>query len=111
MKWTIEQYGQLASVQLDELDHDLWDLWKKCKAILQSAPDSDGDALRVVEGIVKELHDVDKGAIAFRYSRNRNGKTVLLPDKPIDLQNMQRVMESIDNFFKGADGMLSNVMR
>jgi hypothetical protein len=33
----------------------------------------------------------------------------MLPDEPIDLGNLQRVMEAVDNFFKGADGMLSDI--
>jgi len=111
MKWTIELYGSLANVELDELDHDLWHLWEKCRAILQSVPrPHDDEALRAVEQIVKDFHDVDKNALAFRYSKNKRGATMLLPDKPIELQNLQHVMEAVDNFFKGADGMLSDII-
>ncbi|HEY3836110.1 MAG TPA: hypothetical protein VGL72_06045 [Bryobacteraceae bacterium] len=111
MKWTIGMYGGPGHVTLDELDHDLWSLWKKCRAILESVPCPDGEeALNAVEQIVKDFHDLDKNAMAFRYSTNRNGRTILLPDKPVDLQNVQHVMEAVDNFFKGADGMLSDIL-
>ena len=111
MKWTIEQYGRLAEVALDERDHDLWALWKKCRAILLAVPTSDDDEpLKAVEQIVKDFHDFDPFAVNLRYSKNKDGVTVPLPDKPIDLQNTQRVMEAVDNFFKGADGMLDNML-
>ena len=111
MKWTIGMYGRLGNVTLDELDHDLWSLWKKCRAIMESVERPDGDeALNAVEQIVRDFHDLDKNAMAFRYSTNKNGATILLPDKGIDLQNVQHVMEAVDNFFKGADGMLSDTL-
>jgi hypothetical protein len=110
MKWTISMYGRLAGVRLDELDHDLWSLWKKCRAILESVERPDENAaVTAVEQIVKDFHDIDKAAIAFRYSTDRNGGTIVLPNQAIDLQNLQHVMEAVDNFFKGADGMLSNI--
>ena len=109
MKWTIERYGRLAHVELDVLDHDLWSLWKKCKAILSAVSTSDDDEpLKVVEQVVQDFHGLDKRAVALRYSKNKNGRVILLPDKPIDLENVQRVMEAVDNFFKGADGLLDH---
>jgi hypothetical protein len=109
MKWTIEQYGSLANLHLDELDHDLWGLWSLCKKILAAASPGDGDeATLAVEQIVKDFHDLDKNATALRYSKNKNGMTILLPDKSTDLQNVQHVMEAVVNFFKGADGFLSD---
>jgi hypothetical protein len=110
MKWTIERYGRLAHVELDVLDHDLWSLWEKCKAILSPVATSDDDeTLKVVEQVVKDFHGLDKRALALRYSKKKNGRVILLPDKPIDLENVQRVMEAVDNFFKGADGLLADV--
>jgi hypothetical protein len=113
MKWTIERYGTLANVALDPdvRNHDLWALWKQCKAILLSVPTSDDDEpLRAVEQVVKDFHDLDQYAVALRYSKNKDGVTILLPDKPIDLVNLQGVMEGVDNFFKGVDGMLNDIL-
>lgn len=110
MKWTIEQYGCIANVHLDEIDHDLWGLWSLCKKILFATSPGDGDeAMLAVEQIVKDFHALDKNATALRYSKNKNGATILLPNKPIDLQNVQHVMEAVDNFFKGTDGFLSDL--
>ncbi len=113
MKWTIERYGSLANVRLDpnDRDHDLWTLWKQCKEIfVATAPAGDDDEpLRAVEQIVKDFHDLDRSAVALRYSKTKDGVAIMLPNKPIDLANLQRVMEAVDNFFKGADGMLSDI--
>src|SRR5271166_480103 len=110
MKWIIENYGSLGNVELDERDHDLLSLWIKCRTILELVPRSDREARKAVEQIVKDFHDVDKNAASFRYSRNQEGRTIPLPDKPIDLQNVQNVMEAVDNFFKGCDGLLDSIM-
>ena len=56
MKWTIERYGTEANVALDpdSRDHDLWTLWKQCKAIMLAMPTSNEDKpLEAVEQIVK----------------------------------------------------------
>ena len=114
MKWTVEQYGGYFGFRLDKKDHNLCDLWRLCEKILIAAQSSGervgepDDDIRAVERIVKEFHDVDKSALAFRYSKNKNGKMMKLPNNSIDLENMQRVMEAVNNFFKGADGMLNN---
>ena len=99
---------RLAEVALDERDHDLWALWKKCRAILLAVPTSDDDEpLKAVEQSRERLprfRSVCSQPAVFE--RDEDGVTVPLPDKPIDLQNTQRVMEAVRNFFKGADGML-----
>jgi len=89
---------------------DCGGLWSLCKKILAAASPGDGDEpMFAVEQIVKDFHDLDKNATALRYSKNKNGMTILLTDKPIDLENVQNVMEALDNFFKGADGFLSDL--
>lgn len=109
MKWILSQYGRYADVQC-ELTHDLWELWKACKkVIIEVGGDGGEEANNIVESIVKEFHDLDPGAaFAFRYSTNKNGMTIKLPDDPIDLDNVKDVMEAVDNFFTGADGLLDH---
>lgn len=110
LKWTIDRYGRYAGVRLaeEERDHDLWQLWKLCKAVIvQVGSEGDGDeTLRVVEQIVKDFHDLDKSAMAFRYSTTKAGVSFKLPDGPVDLENLNDVMEAVDNFFSGVDGQL-----
>lgn len=109
IKWVIDRYGRHADVRLsaDDRNHNLWELWKLCKeVILKVGSDGDNESLRVIEKIVKEFHDLDKTSFAFRYSTNKQGMTIRLPDTPIDLQNVKDVMEAVDNFFTGVDGQL-----
>lgn len=113
MKWTIEQYGLLANLTLDPDDrnHDLWSLWKLCKTIFAAVRESaseDGSE-QAVEQIVRDFQQIDKSGSAFRYSKNKNGATIELPSERIDLTNVQRVMEAVDNFFKGTDGWLDSL--
>ena len=76
-------------------------------ARLQLNPQRDpGEGICAVEQVIKEFHDIDRYATAFRYSTNRNGTRIDLPDIRIDLENLQQVMEGVNNFFQGADGML-----
>lgn len=113
MKWTIGQYGRYADVSLkkDKPGHDLWKLWADCKKVIVEVgsgdDDDDDDALRVVQQIVKDFHDLDPTALAFRYSTTKKGLVIELPDKPVDLENLRDVMEAVDNFFTGVDGLLS----
>lgn len=110
MKWIIDRYGHYAGVRLTETerDHDLWSLWKHCKQVIieVGSEGEDDEALRIVEQIVKDFHDLDKSAMAFRYSTDKKGATIKLPDTSIDLENVKDVMEAVNNFFTGVDGQL-----
>ena len=110
IKWIIEQYGAYVEVHLDANDrnHDLWNLWKLCKQVLIEIGGEriGSEGLAAVEQIVKDFHDIDKSGVAFRYSRNKDGATIQLPKTPVDLLHIQQVMEGVDNFFTGADGVL-----
>lgn len=113
MKWTIEQYGCLADIRLepDDRNHDLWGLWSLCKKIFDAVRDGNekNEAVKVVEQVVQEFQQIDKSGMAFRYSKNKNGATITLPANRIDLGNLQKVMEGVDNFFQGTDGWLDNI--
>jgi hypothetical protein len=108
MKWVIVMYGGLAGIHAaDYLDHDLWKLWTACKkVILEVGSDDDSDDLQAVQQVVKDFHDWDKSSITFRYSYDKNGVTLKLPDHPIDLDNVKAVMRAVQNFFSGVDGEL-----
>lgn len=111
MKWTIDHYGYLAGVGLDQRDHDLWALWGKYKLIVEGTGPPGDEPLMVIEQIVKDFHDIDAAGLAFRYTKNKNGEIIQLPEEAIDLQNLRQVMEGADNFLDGADALLSVVHR
>ena len=106
MKWVIARYGRYSSVEIGEIEHhDLWQLRKLCKQIIIEVGGED-EAVAVVEQLIKDFHDSDKSAVAFRYSRNKKGALIVLPDGMIDLQNIRDVMEGVSHFFDGVDGQL-----
>ena len=106
MKWIIVSYVRYASIEVDDIEiHNLWQLWKLCKQIIIEVGSED-ESLPAVEQVIKDLHDLDGSALTFRYSCDKNGVLISMPDKLIDLNNIRDVMEGISHFFEGADGQL-----
>lgn len=107
MKWVITHYGRYSSAEIGDIKHhDLWQLWKLCRQIIVEVGSED-EAIPVVEQVIKEFHDLDKSALAFRYSHDKDGALISLPNGLIDLDNIRHVMESVSNFFDGVDGELA----
>lgn len=105
IKWVIERYGNNSTVEVIEITHhNLWQLWKVCKQIIVEVGSEDS-ALTVVERVVQDFHEIDPSALSFRYSRNKDGALINLPDS-VDLLNIRDVMEGVSNFFDGVDGEL-----
>ena len=106
MKWVIARYGHYSTVKIGEIEHhDLWQLWVLCKQIIIEVG-SESESIAFVERVIKDFHDLDKSALAFRYSRNKKGALIALPDVMIDLQNIRDVMEGVSHYFDGVDGQL-----
>jgi len=106
MKWILTMHGGYGAV--DIAHHDLWQLWKLCRPVIEAAGGSD-DSIDIVQAIIKEMHDLDKSALAFRYGMNKNKKPPKLPDGVYDPQSISDVMSGVGHFFDGADGMLSDL--
>lgn len=108
IKWIIHQYGKYTDIpEEDYTHHDLWQLWKVCKkVIIDVGSDGAMGSLMAVEQVVKDFHDLDKGSFSFRYSTDKKGALICLPDVPFDLTNIKDVMEAVNNLFIGADGQL-----
>ena len=62
----------------DIAHHNLWELGKLSRKIIDIAGDSDG-SIDIVEKIIKEMHDLDKSALAFRYGMDKNNNPPKLP--------------------------------
>ena len=98
MKWIIAVYVRYSSAEMPKMrSYNLWQLWNVCKQIIIECGSSD-DAIYVVEQVIKAFHDLDKSALAFRYSRDQNGAIIALPDGLIDLKNILDVMEALTIF-------------
>lgn len=104
MKWVVLMYSGHGRMN----DHDLWKLWKRCRAICEQYEDNDREAIGVVERIVNEFHSLDKAGITFRYGWTKNGKAIKLPEHMVDLENIRDVMEGVAGYFCGLDGWLDN---
>jgi hypothetical protein len=111
MKWIVGSYGDHYGVSLPELDHNLWHLWQACRAIFTQVDDeSAAVGTSTVEKLLKEFHDLDTSAEAFRYPvKKKDGSLIPLPDIAIDLINLREVMEGLEHFFSGADGYLDHL--
>lgn len=104
MKCIISRYDQFAEIPTR---HDLWELWGICKTvILEQGSDGENEVLGVIEQIVKEFHDLDQGSFSFRYSTDKKGMVIPLPDVPVDLANIKDVMTGVVYFFDGVDAQL-----
>ncbi len=107
LKWIIKIYGRYSTVRTDDLEHhNLWKLWCLCRKIIVELGSED-EAILAVEQIIKDFHDLDRSGQTFRYSHSKAGATTDLPDYPIDLLNIQDVMQGVAHFFDGVDGELS----
>ena len=106
MKWVIKMYGRYSTAQIDDFEHhNLWKLWCLCKKIIVEVG-SEGEAIPVVEQIIKDFHDLDSSGQTFRYSNSKAGTPVVLPDYPIDLLHIRDVMQGLAHFFDGVDAQL-----
>ena len=108
MKSIISHYASYAGVVIKNTHHhNLWRLWEVTRQIIVVVG-SDDPAIPTVEQVVKDFHDLDRRADAFRYSRDQRGTLIPLPDWAIDLPNLRGVMEGVNNFFEGANAQMEH---
>lgn len=106
IKWIVTMYGGYGPS--DIAHHYLWQLWKLCRGVIDSAGNDDGST-DIVEAVIKETHDLDKSALAFRYGVDKNANAPKLPEGLYNVENIRDVMTGVGHFFDGADGMLSDL--
>jgi hypothetical protein len=110
MKDLLESYGHRFGVSVPGLDHNLWRLWESCRAIFaQIDNQSVATDTSIVERLIKEFHDLDARAEAFRYPVKKDGTVIDLPNDAFNLTDLRGVVESLENFFSGADGYLDEL--
>ena len=107
MNWILTMYGSYGAK--DIAHHDLWQLWKLCREVIDAAHGDGDGSTDTVESIIKEMHDLDKSALAFRYGIDKNNNPPKLPEGLYDLENIRDVMTGVGHFFDGTDGMLSDL--
>jgi hypothetical protein len=110
MKGLLESYGHHFGVPTSEPSHNLWRLWESCKAIFAQIDNQSAAAdTLIVEKLIKEFHELDARAEAFRYPVKKDGTLIDLPNDAFNLTDLRGVVESLENFFSGADGYLDEL--
>ena len=110
MKWIVGSYGNRYDVSEPKPDHNFLRLWESCKAIFTQA-DNEGATVSTatVEKLIKEFHNLDASAEAFRYPVKKDGTLIDLPNVAFNLIDLRQVVEGLENFFSGADGYLDHL--
>ena len=75
--------------------HKLDDLWEKCKAIIEKLSPEDGPDLAEIENIIDELTKFDPYSTAFRYPKNKQGKSSLYGVNRINLRLLSEIIEKV----------------
>lgn len=96
--------------------HRLDHLWERGKRLLlEIRPEAADDASPIahLDPLVQELHDVDLGGQAFRYSLTKDARRHDLAGVPrtVDLENLRDVMTRVSNALGAALGMIEEAMQ
>ena len=98
LKYLINTYKDLASVSADSKGHKLGPLWTSCKEIYYSLDAEEGslDGANAITALLDEFDEFDSGADKFRYSYKTDGKPMDISLDSIDVDNVRRVVASIN---------------
>ena len=107
MKWILTMHGDYDANDITH--HDLWQLWKRCRHVIDTAGGDGDGSTDIVETSIKKMHDLDKSAVAFRYGIDKNNNPPKLPEGLYDLENIRDVMTGVGHFFGCTYGMLSDL--
>lgn len=105
MKEIIMEYGGHSGIYLSEdKDHNLLELWKLYQQLSEGLNPQGGDATDKAVGlIIQDFHSLDKGAVAFRYSANKNGASFKFASGVVTIARLKDVMEGCQHYFEGWD--------
>ena len=106
LKDLLQSYGKLADIEPNAANHDLDQLWRNFRTLIDRMGDVDADdgSTPIVEGWVKEFKKIDPLSQAFRYPTGKKGAPFNAVQESIDLVNLQIIMVKMDTYF-GCVGM------
>ncbi len=89
--------------------HRLLRLWEIAKPHIERCGSPGSPELANVEAAIVEFETIDPGADGFRYPLRKDASGVSLPNAPeeVNLEQLQRTMEGLSNFFSGVRTELS----
>jgi hypothetical protein len=105
MKEIISEYGAAVNVSLsDDKDHNLLELWKLYKLMSDELSPQGGDgADKAVGLVIQDFHELDRSAVAFRYSTNKDGAKFKFASGVVTIARLKDVMEGCQHYFEGSD--------
>ena len=110
LKHLIANYGPTVGVTRSWNSHDLSTLWNKVKVIIKGyGVDVEDDSTCVVADIITEFGKMDEGSFSFRYPVDKKGGLIELQLDSYNLVNIADVMEGVEGYFNGLDGLLDEL--
>jgi len=110
LKYFLMACGPLAGELPYFRDHDLSELWSKCKRMYLSfegrSEPADNETFQVVENLFAEFMRIDPGSDAFRFAHDRKGQAVVLNIQTVDLRNLRETLCALHNFLECLDCQL-----
>jgi hypothetical protein len=83
--------------------HNLEKLWEEAKLIMKTSSQwFDDQEIEAVEEKIQEFCKIDPFSDAFRYSKNKNGKTTLENIRTVDLKQLRQVIDAISTPLEGS---------
>ena len=99
---------------VDVLDgHALYPLWNYVKLGAQKLwPGDPGDELKIVEGVIQSLHQLDKSGQGLRYTKDSSGQSTLLNlPTSVDLSHFKDVFEGVFNLLDGCESAFEDTFQ
>jgi hypothetical protein len=101
LKSIIEQYGFLAELPQSRRYHLLRDLWSDFEHIMHATfgDDYKNPETLAVEKHVRKFDEIDRKSDTFRYHKKSNGENFTTNIPQLNLENLVKVMNGIENYF------------
>ena len=99
LKRLIEEFGN-GKVYSPKNTHELSRLWERFMCIVNERASSESLGLSAAQKLVAEMHEADQKSDGFRFPTGRDGSPFVFGDRGIDLDNVRKVMQGLENFFE-----------
>lgn len=99
LKRLIEEFGN-GKVYSPKNTHELSRLWERFMCIVNERASSESLGLSAAQKLVAEMHEADQKSDGFRFPTGRDGSPFVFGDRGIDLDNVRKIMQGLENFFE-----------
>ncbi len=110
LKYQLATYGPTVGIEPNWNSHKLDALWKEFLMMLKSYDEGfPKEADHHVENIVLEFALADPRSFSHRYPVDPKGTKIEVAFNAIDLSNLAKIMNALESYFSGCDGLLSSL--